>query len=129
MVEIKEMQMDFTYLNFEDFLNSLAANIRQHLRVPVTMKRSEPRTGPMAPLPYYYIAEKRKKKIAGFVEWGSEEQVLFTIYPNIYGRIRGTSDLFCSVFDKRIEPIVIDSLQEFGDRFKIDTIYLAKVYE
>jgi len=128
MVEIKTGTMKLKGEGIADLLEHLKDRFSSRLAVPVKIKFSGEISGPMAPWPYYSLVIPKKKKIGPF-EYGKNDLVLMAIYPSIYGRARGRSEMFCSLFYEKLESIITEELQRFGELFDIDIIYITEVFD
>jgi hypothetical protein len=127
MVEIKNTAMKIRQEDFENLLNHLKEKFSSRLALPVKLEYSGEFSSPMSSMPYYSLAVPRRKKIGPF-EYGKQDRLLLIIYPSIYGRSRGTRDMFCSLFCEKLEQIAIDELQRYGDIFDVDTVYLTEIF-
>lgn len=127
MVEIKTGTMRLKTNGILDLLSHLKEKFSSRLAKPVEIKYSGEISGPMAPWPYYSLVIPQKKRF-GPIEFGKDDRILMAIFPSIYGLARGRSEMFCSVFCEKLQTIAMEELQEFGELFDIDLIYITEIF-
>lgn len=125
MVEIKISEVKADIDAFRDLLEKLQIVAAVKLNERVQIKYSGEQTGPMAPVPYYYLSVDRSRKI-GPIELEKKERRLCFIYFGIFGRSRGKTDMFCSLSERSIEDVFLQELEKYGEKQGIDTIYVTE---
>lgn len=113
----------------KEFLENLAHRCKRVLGTNLEIKYSGEKTGPMAPIAYYWIGRSVPKSRLGPIVITKELEPVFIFYPGVYGRGIGVREMFCAVCSPKIMDIVKEELQVLGEKLQLTGVRINAMFK